>query len=313
MDFTPIRISTIVPNKALNFELYIFFKEQFLKYIDIGRKLEHPHLEKLKKQQIARFYIRDLDENNYQVFLDDILNETLDNPDVPMGDKVNFAEGTATTAVEEMRKDPSSRTSYNVTQKAAKSLRKLITDNPDSLKNFYGRQAAENETLIKHCLNVSALCVSLAKNSDISEEEQNNLSIAGLLHDIGISRLAENDQQLFMRNFKSLNAEEKKIYHQHPGLGKELLQKNPYVDASITDLIYAHEEKISGDGYPERKKKLTLQEEVISLCNSYDKRVTVLNMSPKEALKVAQVDELGNYSLELINRFKKHLKDEGIV
>ncbi|MBF0300114.1 MAG: HD domain-containing protein [Oligoflexia bacterium] len=313
MEFTPIRISTILPDKALNFELYIHFKEQFLKYIEVGRTLEHVHLEKLKKQQIARFYIRDLDENNYQVFLDDILNQTLDNPDVPMEDKVNFAEGTATTAVEEMRKDPTSRTSYNVTKKAAKSLQKLISDNPDSLKNFYGRKAAENEVLIKHCLNVSALCVTLAKNSSVSEDEQNSLSIAGLLHDIGISRLTENDQQLFMRAQKSLNAEEKKIYQQHPFLGKELLSKNPYIDASVVDLIYSHEEKISGDGYPEHKKKLTLQQEIISLCNSYDKRVTVLNMTPKDALKAAQVDELGNYSLELINKFKKHLKDEGIV
>ncbi|MBF0206503.1 MAG: HD domain-containing protein [Oligoflexia bacterium] len=314
MDYTPIRISTIFPKRALSFELYIFFKEHFLKYIEVGRALEEEHLDKLKKQKIARFYIRDTDEGNYQNFLDEVLNQTIDDPSVEMGDKVNFAEGNACTAVEDMKKDPGSKQSYHNTKRAAKTLRKLIADNPDALKNFYGRkETAETDLLIKHCLNVSALVVGVAKVCDLGEDDQDALSIAGLLHDLGISRYNEEEQQLFLKVYKTMTLEEKKIYQQHPAMAAELLKKNPFVDPIIVDLILSHEEKISGEGYPEKKTKLTLPQEILSLCNCYDKRVTVLGMSPKDALKVVQVDELGNYNLELINKFKKQLKDNGIV
>lgn len=313
MEFTPIRISTIIPKKALSFELYIFFKEQFLKYIEVGRQLEEDHLDKLKRQKIARFYIRDSDEVNYQSFLDEILNVTIDDPKVNLDDKINFAEGTASSAIEDMHKDPSSQSSYKNTQRAAKTLRKLISDNPNSLKNFYGRKAASNETLMKHCTNVSALATSMAKLHEIDEEEQNIIAIAGLLHDIGLSKFSEPEQALFMKSPKTFTPDEKKIYYQHPALGVELLKKNPYIDASVLDLILNHEEKISGEGYPEHKTKLTLSQEIISLCNTYDKRVSAFGMTPKEALKVVQVDELGNYNLELINKFKKHLKDENVA
>ena len=52
MEFTPIRITTIVPHKELNFNLYIHFKEKFLKYIDNGKELNEEQLLKLKTQNI---------------------------------------------------------------------------------------------------------------------------------------------------------------------------------------------------------------------------------------------------------------------
>ena len=51
MDFTPLRISTIKPGKEITFDLYIFFKEQFLKYLENGKALNEDLLLKLKKQK----------------------------------------------------------------------------------------------------------------------------------------------------------------------------------------------------------------------------------------------------------------------
>ena len=53
--------------------------------------------------------------------------------------------------------------------------------------------------------------------------------------------------------------------------------------------------------------------EILSMINKYDHRVTVCEMTPKEAFKALQIDELGNFSLELIDILKKVLNDEGIM
>ena len=41
--------------------------------------------------------------------------------------------------------------------------------------------------------------------------------------------------------------------------------------------------------------------------------VTVIGMDPKAAFKEVQIEELGNFSLEMINNLKKVLSDEKLI
>lgn len=312
MDFTPIRIKTILPQKSLSFQLFIFFKEQYLKYTETGTSLENEHLEKLKKQKVAKFYIRSEDEPNYQSFLDTVLNESMDDPNVAVDDKVNLAEGTASAALDKINENPESKEAFDLTTKASKTLQKLVIGNPEALKKFYGQRAADNEVLIKHGLNTAVLCINFAEFLKLPDEDKDNLGIAGLLHDIGITRLSGPDQENFLRPFSELSAKEKQRFETHCKIGVDLLQKNPYVNEKILGLIMYHEEKTSGEGYPEHLTKLTPPQEVMSICNCYDMKVTVYGMTTKEALKSLQIDEAGQFTLELINNFKAMLKKDGM-
>ena len=67
MEYTPIRITTLKIGKLLTFDLYIFFKEQYLKYLDNGKTIEDSLMKKLSAQKVARFYITDEDEENYEI------------------------------------------------------------------------------------------------------------------------------------------------------------------------------------------------------------------------------------------------------
>lgn len=313
MDYTPIRISTIKPNKLVNFDLYIFFKEQYLKYRENGFKLEDMHLEKLKKQQIARFYITQEDEIKYQSFLDELLDEALMSGDVPLDEKVNLTEGTASTAIDQMGKYPASPSAYKMTQKAAKNLRLLVVENPTALKQIFQTRATDAEIIVRHCLSVSALCARMGLLYNMEEEDLDNLGIAALLHDIAIAHEDPNEIALFMKGENQLSGSENNLYKNHPNRAIEILEKNEFVNKKILDLIVSHEERLQGAGYPNKKTKLTLQEEILSLVNCFDKKVTVYGEAPKAALKKIQVDELGNFSQELINKFKQILKDDGLL
>jgi HD-GYP domain-containing protein (c-di-GMP phosphodiesterase class II) len=312
MEYTPLRISTVKPLKNLTFDLYIFFKEQFLCYSKTGEQLSEEKFSKLKTQKIAKFFITESDEVNYQKFLDMLLSETLSDPNTNVEEKVIMVEGAATSAIERMQKDPGNENAYRMTESAAKSLRQVIKNNPEALKKIFGKKVEKNEEIIKHSLNVCALSLKLAEILKMSEQEMDDLGTAALIHDIGITQMNKDDISLFYKPKKLLSSDDKRVYYLHTKDVKSLLKDKPYINGVIIDLITNHEEVLSGMG-PNKKKKLTKLEEILSMVNNYDKRTITNKTTPIQTLKDMMIDELGNYSLELLNDFKKVLKSEGLL
>lgn len=312
MDFTPLRITTVKPLRELTFDLYIYFKDQYLCYSKRGEQLTQDKFVKLKTQKIAKFFITEADETNYQKFLDVLLDETLSNPNVDVDEKVSMAEGAAGSAVERMQQNPGSESAYKATEKAAKSMRQVILNNPDALKKIFGKKVEKNEEIIKHSLNVCALSVKLAEIKKLSEKEMDDIGTAALIHDIGITNMNKTDIELFYKPKKDLSNDDKKIYYNHCKDAATLLQDKPYVTPAIMELVINHEEVLSGLG-PNKKKKLSLSEEILSLVNNYDKRTITNKTTPAQTLKDMMIDELGNYDLQLLNEFKKVLHSEGLL
>jgi len=312
MEFTPLRITTVKPLRDLTFDLYIHFKEQYLCYAKRGEQLSEDKFLKLKAQKIAKFFITESDESNYQNFLDALLDETLSNPKVDVDSKVIMAEGAAESAIERMQKDPGSESAYRATEKAAKSLRQVILNNPDALKKIFGKKAEKNEEVIKHSLNVCALSVKLAEILKCSDQEMDDIGTAALIHDIGMTNMNKNDMELFHKPKKLLNNDDKRVYYMHTKDAASLLKDKAYVTPAILELVINHEEVLSGLG-PNKKKKLSPSEEILSLVNNYDKRTITNKTSPAQTLKDMMIDELGNYELKLLNEFKKVLQSEGLL
>lgn len=312
MAYTPLRISTVKPSRELTFDLYIFFKETFLKYQESGSSIEEEKYSKLKKQKIAKFYITEEDEPKYQMFLDQLLNDTMNDPNVSVEEKVNIVDGACSTAIEKMQEQPESEVAYKMTNSAAKNLRNVIEKNPEALKKIFGKKVDEADLIIKHSLNVSALATKLANEMKCKSEDIDNIAIAGLMHDVGITRLNKEDQQLFKKEKSKFTADDKRIYGLHVKDALAVLKNKPWVNKGVMELILNHEETMSGQG-PNKKAKLTMPEMIISLVNTYDKLIITSGCSPKEAIKSMMIDQLGNYELSLLNKFKEILVNEGLL
>lgn len=312
MDYTPLRISTVKPSRGLTFDLYIFFKEQYLCYAKNGEQLSEEKYQKLKAQQIAKFFITEKDEVNYQKFLDALLSETLNSSSISVEEKITMAEGTCNSAVERMQKDPKSESAYRMTETAAKSLRQVIMQNPDALKQIFGKKVEKNDEIVKHSLNVCALSVKLATILGCTDSELDDLGTAALIHDIGITQMPKEAMELFYKPKKQLTNDDKKIYYNHCKDSLSLLKDRPYVNPTIIELVINHEEVLSGMG-PNKKKKLSKLEEILSMVNCYDKRILTLKTPPAQTVKDMMIDELGNYNLAMLTEFKKVLLAEGLL
>lgn len=311
MEFTPVRITTVKPDKNLTFDLYIYFKETYLCYIKKGHLISEDKHKKLKKQKVAKFFISIDDENHYQTFLDSILSETAASK-LDIEQKVDLAEGVAANAIERMQKAPDQK-SYKATVQAVKGINEIIFSDPDALKNIFGKSRNEQaDQLVTHSFNVCALSMKIATYQKCTKDEIENLGIAGLMHDIGFAQLPKETVALFSKAKNALTHDEKKKFYEHTEVAANVLKEKPFINSTILELIYNHEEVLSGNG-PHKKKKLSKLEEILSMVNNYDKRMLTKNITPQEAVKEIMIDELGNYNLALLNDLKAVLKHEGLI
>tara|TARA_Y100000768_G_C23989839_1_gene691600 strand:- start:3841 stop:4794 length:954 start_codon:yes stop_codon:yes gene_type:complete len=308
--YTPVRITTIKAERTVTFPVYIHFKEQYLEYIKPSTAIDKEKYKKLRKQKITKFYILSEDEVKYQDFLDSFLEEALSNPNTSIEEKSEIVTGQAETAIDKMGADPGNENNFNMTRKAAKNLQKLIFENPDALKNLFGT-GEEDNPIIQHSINVAVLTIKFATKKKLPEEEVDYLSTAALMHDVG---LLENDtlMETFMVPKNEFTPQQKKEYYEHTKGIIPLLSEKPYINQNIIEYIQSHEENLQGLG-PHKLKKLTPSQEILSMINSYDKIVTARKLTPKDAIKTMMIDELGNYSLKMLNDFQAFLKEEGLV
>ncbi len=312
MNYTPVRISTLKAEMDIPFNVYIHFKEQYLKYLSDGTQIEKAKFKKLRRQKITKFYIDATDENKYQQFLDDLLNQTLNDDKAEVDEKISIVEGQAETALDRMQDDPGSESSFDMTRKAAQNLRKMIFENPEALARMFGN-ADNSDDIAKHSINVCVLASKFAASEKVSDEDIDFLCTAALMHDVAIAKMSDEYKELFHKPRADLSAKEKLEYFKHCDMNFiSMLADRPYINEHVINLIKNHEENLQGSG-PYKKTKLEKSEEILSLVNTYEKKISGEGLTPDAAIKKMTIDEMGNYDLKMINRFKDFLKAEGVI
>jgi len=118
-----------------------------------------------------------------------------------------------------------------------------------------------------HSLNVSLLCNMFSKWLNLRDEETEDLTVAGLLHDIGKLKI---DSTILNKKDK-LTDEEFEEIKKHPVIGYEII-KDTDLPKQIKEAILMHHEKINGTGYPSGLKgdEINKYAKIISICDIYD-------------------------------------------
>jgi len=118
-----------------------------------------------------------------------------------------------------------------------------------TVKAFAALSEMNAPLLIKgHGQRVGSLARMIAEKSNLSNEEIDQIEIAGILHDIGktgLSKKFNNDH-----NMDSWSVEEKSAYQKHPEQGQKIVTmiKKFY---KIGIFIRHHHEQFDGNGYPD--------------------------------------------------------------
>ena len=119
----------------------------------------------------------------------------------------------------------------------------------------------------QHSNRVTRLALALAKAMACTEEEQEILNVAGLMHDIG--KIGIRDEILLKPG--RLSAEEFGIIQQHPIIGAEIMD-NLGLWHREKQIVRGHHERFDGTGYPDHLKghEIPKLARILSVADVYD-------------------------------------------
>lgn len=159
-----------------------------------------------------------------------------------------------------------------------------------------------------HSLNVSMLCNIFAGWLKFSPEKVNELTMAGLLHDVGKVKI---DAALLNKPGK-LTESEFSLVKKHSKFGYEMMTKQN-VSENIKYGILMHHEKLDGSGYPIGLKEAQIHEyaKIIGIADIYDamtsNRSYHQNFSPFKVIQIFEQDSFGRLDARYLFVFLENI------
>jgi len=150
-------------------------------------------------------------------------------------------------------------------------LMRAITDN-DAIAVDISVLKVSDEYTFRHSVDVATISMIIAKKYGLSEKEIYEIGIAGLLHDIGKSKIPKE----VLNKPGRLTEEEFSLMKQHTLLGYQILKNKKDISDRVKMAVLQHHEKINGKGYPQGlfTDKINLFAKILSIADIYDALVT---------------------------------------
>jgi HD-GYP domain-containing protein (c-di-GMP phosphodiesterase class II) len=157
-----------------------------------------------------------------------------------------------------------------------------------------------------HSFNVGRMARKLAAHVGLTPPEIEQITVAGILHDIGMKDL--NYDEIYTK--RSLTDEERSLVREHPRIGAFLLADVPW-PYDIVPLVKHHHERWDGAGYPDglRAEQIPFGARVIHLCEAFDAMTSPSSyravISVYQALDIMESKGGTQFDPELAPAFKK--------
>lgn len=152
-----------------------------------------------------------------------------------------------------------------------------------------------------HAQRVRDYSVSIASILKLSEESIQNISFAGLLHDVGKIGISTE----ILTKAGKLTEEEYEKVKLHPIYSKKILE-NISGFSNVVAYAYYHHERYDGLGYPEgiNGKQIPIEAQIIQLADSYDamtsKRSYRDALDKTEALKIIENESGKQFNPDIV-------------
>lgn len=159
-----------------------------------------------------------------------------------------------------------------------------------------------------HSLNVALISRMIGIWLNFSSEDLDTLTLAGLLHDIGKTKIPDD----VLNKETRLTDEEFEMIKMHPQYGYDILKKQP-VDSHIKKSALMHHERCDGSGYP---MGLTLDEIddfalIIAIADVYDAMTAARSyrepLCPFQVIAEFEKDGLQKYKPKYILTFLERI------
>jgi putative nucleotidyltransferase with HDIG domain len=144
-----------------------------------------------------------------------------------------------------------------------------------------------DEYTYSHCINVSLYSMLIGKWLELPESQIKLLMNAGILHDVGKSKIPIN----ILNKKGALTREEFEVIKMHPLFGFEIIKDSKGINKKVKDAVLMHHEKENGTGYPFGIKSVSISSfaKIISIADAFDaltsERVYKKRMTPFDTFR----------------------------
>lgn len=165
-----------------------------------------------------------------------------------------------------------------------------------------------DDSIYAHSINVALISRVIGKWLHFSREDLDTLTLAGLLHDIGKTRIPAD----VLNKDSRLTDEEFQMIRMHPKYGYDILKNQP-LDPRVKRAALMHHERCDGSGYP---MGLTLEEIddfalIIAIADVYDAMTAARSyrapLCPFQVIAEFEKDGLQKYKPKYILTFLEHI------
>lgn len=176
------------------------------------------------------------------------------------------------------------------------------------LFSFLHHLQIKDDSTYAHCLNVSLLCNIFGQWLGFSEEKLKDITVAGLLHDIGKSKV---DNRIITKPGK-LTSEEFEEVKKHTTYGFEMLQ-NQNLPEEVKKAVLHHHERFDGSGYPMGVTNNELDEfsKIVAIADVYDAMTSNRSyrnkFSPFAVIRSLEQEGYGKLDTKLLMLFLQNI------
>ncbi len=176
---------------------------------------------------------------------------------------------------------------------------------PDKTIFLLAMEEPADHFLVSHCLNVALYSLKLGIGFGYSMDELKELTMAGLLHDVGLLKIPE---EIIEKDAELTGMESEEI-RKHTQFGYDIVAELGPRFEKIAKVVLTHHERVDGSGYPSGLKGDEIPEmsQIVGIAETYD---TLINdrpyrrsIPPFDAVKIILEEERGKYSPKMLKLF----------
>ncbi|MBI2605628.1 MAG: HD domain-containing protein [Deltaproteobacteria bacterium] len=287
-EFSYATLFDITPDEKLPFAVYVFFKGKHIRYRESGEALQTETYNRFIYKRINKIYIQ---KKEYALFEQYSSSKKKAEEDAYNDPKQSVEQKISNQVVRKLTKN-TQRIFAGDDADLGKSVESAFETVSDIISNtmakpylrIFDKLAESPNSVINHSMRVSLMSTFVGYSLGfVNPEMLEYLAAAGLLHDLGKTRMNFSDELEFTEE------EEKLLMRQHPAKSVEILERVPSVPDEVKRIILEHHECRDGSGYPNgitggRMHNLS---KVFTIVNTFDNMAGALPGNKNEKYQAA--------------------------
>ncbi|MFQ5737696.1 MAG: HD-GYP domain-containing protein [Acidobacteriota bacterium] len=311
--FVAVPLFSVRLEDILDFDLYLKSESSFVLYRAARIPFNPVRRDRLLANQVDHLYILVDQVSKYHLYLENNLANLLADPQIPPEKKARILYDASSGIVKSVLVNPNLGKNIHRCRKVVSSTVHYLLQGQEAFHELLKLGSFDYHTYT-HSVQVSTYSIALARQLGIEDEEfLNELGLAGLIHDVGKSRVSK---KILLKPGALTEAEFEVIKH-HPQWGVDILGPNKAIPKACRHAVLEHHERGDRSGYPRR---LSLNElhpysKIVAICDCFDamttKRVYKNAFSPYRALQI-MVSAKGTLDSVFLRNFIELLGPDGL-